>query len=191
MKDRKLAQYEGTRDLATIKQCADYDPLTGKFTWKVRASYRVTIGDECGTICKGYRVIQFGKLYTASRLAWWWITGETPSAFIDHINRNRLDNRFCNLRLANFQQNAANSPGYCKREFKGIYRSGATRWRAKIREDGKNKHLGYFATKEEAALAYDKAAAKAFGEFAFLNFPNPSAPMNGAWVDNTRRLESE
>lgn len=91
---------------------------------------------------------------------------------VDHINRNPLDNRRCNLRLATRSQNKANrtiasnnTSGY-----KGIYYDIRTgHWHAHLRVDKKKIHLGTFLTKREAALAYNDAALEHFGEFAVLN----------------------
>lgn len=88
---------------------------------------------------------------------------------VDHINRNGLDNRRCNLRLATHAQNEANKPP--RGQYKGAYWCERTgRWRALIRVDGHLKHLGRFDSVAEAARAYDVAALEAFGEFAYLNF---------------------
>lgn len=89
---------------------------------------------------------------------------------VDHINRDKLDNRKTNLRFANQSQNAANSikPTGFKNKYKGVqpyYR----RWRANIGVNYKRIHLGVFATEQEAAKAYNAAAVKYFGEFAYLN----------------------
>ena len=93
---------------------------------------------------------------------------------IDHINRNRSDNRKNNLRVVTRQQNLFNSNKHSDNisGFKGINRHnlGKGYWRAKIFVAGKHKHLGLFNTKEEAARIYDTAAKKHFGEFAGLNF---------------------
>lgn len=98
---------------------------------------------------------------------------------VDHINRNPLDNRRCNLRIVpngvnkqNSKLNANNQSG-----FKGVYFRKDMRtkpWLAQgNKEFGKSghKHLGYFATKEEAARAYDKWTSAMYGEHAALNFP--------------------
>ena len=91
---------------------------------------------------------------------------------VDHINGDTLDNRRCNLRYATWAQNnynvglrKDNTSGY-----KGVrlFRGGR-RWAATIGYNGKNKHLGYFDTKEQAAEAYNKAALELFGAFARLN----------------------
>ena len=92
---------------------------------------------------------------------------------VDHINRNGLDNRKANLRIATNEQNCWNSDrGFNKgtSKYKGVRldkRSG--RWFATIRHDGRKIHLGMFATEIEAARAYDKAAELLRGQYALLN----------------------
>lgn len=99
-----------------------------------------------------------------------------PLLQVDHINRNKLDNRRCNLRLATHAQNCANATSrQGLSPFKGVrYRSDRVRhkrWQAVIRTNGRGLSLGNFHTQVEAALAYDDAAIKLRGEFALLNFP--------------------
>ena len=94
--------------------------------------------------------------------------------FCDHINRNGLDNRKANLRLATRSQNAWNrrkAKIESRSKYKGVswYNRGK-RWNARIHVNRKEKFLGIFADEIEAAKAYDAAARKCFGEFAQLNF---------------------
>jgi hypothetical protein len=93
--------------------------------------------------------------------------------FVDHINRNGLDNRRANLRLATCAQNAWNADstrGYSG--YKGVWMDKKRGlWRAAIFCGGKKKYLGYFSDKREAAKAYDRAAIQYHGQFASLNFP--------------------
>lgn len=92
---------------------------------------------------------------------------------VDHINGNTLDNRRCNIRVATVSQNIANSRPIsgCSSQFKGVslFRSG--KWVAYITHCSTRMHLGYFASQEAAARAYDTKALELFGEFARLNFP--------------------
>lgn len=93
---------------------------------------------------------------------------------IDHINRDKLDNRLLNLRHVPFAKNIHNAKGQPNRSgYKGVAHVNATgKWRAYIKPFGKQIHLGQFITKEEAARVYDEAAKKYWGEYAYLNFPD-------------------
>jgi len=93
---------------------------------------------------------------------------------IDHKNRNGIDNRRENLRLATAEENTRNVgpyPGHKKKfssRFKGVsFKRKSQKWVSYIG----GLHLGCFNNEEEAARAYDEAAKKKYGEFAFLNFP--------------------
>lgn len=94
---------------------------------------------------------------------------------IDHRNGDGLDNRRANLRVCTVSQNGMNRPKQANNTsgFKGVFPSGRPHqpWSASIKKDQRVIHLGRFGTPEQAALAYDRAAAELFGEFAVLNFP--------------------
>lgn len=95
--------------------------------------------------------------------------------FVDHANRDRLDCRRSNLRIAEFGQNVHNStrkPG-SSGYFGVSKRSDGKKWCASIRVNGKSIHLGSFESAEVAARAYDESATLHYGEFALLNFPTP------------------
>lgn len=91
---------------------------------------------------------------------------------IDHRNHIGTDNRRSNIRFVTRQQNNQNRKPNTNstNQFKGVLKS-CNEWEARIRIDGKNQYLGMFATQEEAAKGYDKAAKKHHGEFSHLNFP--------------------
>lgn len=92
---------------------------------------------------------------------------------VDHKNRNSLDYRRNNLRVATRAQNNANSGPRGNAKYKGITRHTRDNyWGAQITTEGKYHHLGCFLTPEAAAKAYDQAAYAAWGEFAWLNFPD-------------------
>jgi len=92
--------------------------------------------------------------------------------FVDHVdNDNTLDNRRFNLRLATPSQNAQNrkTPINSSSGYKGVsvYRGGL--WQVRITCENVRHFLGNFASKKEAAQAYNEKAVELFGEFALLN----------------------
>jgi hypothetical protein len=96
------------------------------------------------------------------------------TATVDHVNRDILDNRRANLRLATMSQQNANKIKFKgKSAFKGVYRRcDGRKWSAQIIFNGKMNYLGSFETEIDAAMAYDSAARNHHGAFARLNFPN-------------------
>jgi len=96
---------------------------------------------------------------------------------VDHINRNGLDNRKCNLRVASKAQNMWNSHkksywrGYpVSSRYKGVtWHKDTKRWLAQAVYNSRHHHLGLYDTEEEAALAYNIFAKEYYGEFARLN----------------------
>lgn len=92
----------------------------------------------------------------------------------DHWDRNGLNNRRTNLRLATRGQNNANTRlrSDSTSGFKGVaWHKRSRYWYARIRVGGQTRFLGCFPTPEDAARAYDQAALEAYGSFARLNFP--------------------
>lgn len=145
-----------------------YDPETGHFTRLVKCG-KERRGAIAGTTNKnGYCNIMIGgRLYRAHRLAWFYMTGEWPKGDVDHKNRDRLDNRWENLREATRSQNNANRPGGRPHGLKGAFFYKARgRWMSKIDVNRKQIYLGYYDTAEEAHAAYMAAAVHYFGDFA-------------------------
>lgn len=95
----------------------------------------------------------------------------------DHINRDKLDNRRCNLRAVTYAENnrrrVCGKPAGATSQFRGVsWTSSKRRWRAAIRANYRTKCLGYFRNELDAARAYDAAARHFYGDFATLNFPD-------------------
>lgn len=146
---------------ARARELLDYDPALGTFTWKVRTSNRVNVGDPAGSMLKtGYLAVCVdGVLYRSHRLAWLYVNGAWPDRDIDHVNGVRTDNRITNLRDVSRsvnQQNLRAARGETASGVLGVYKSDreSKPWRASIKVDGKDKHLGRFRTKAEASSAY-------------------------------------
>jgi hypothetical protein len=159
-----------------LRELLEYDPETGIFTWRVRRAGKTVSGSPAGCVGpKGYVRIDVDCVtYRAHRLAWLYVHGEWPSGMLDHRNRIRHDNRISNLRLANLSLNAANSTliSTNKSGFRGVsWHNRDKRWVSQICVNGRVTFLGNFKDPVDAARAYDKAAAEAFGEFAGINFP--------------------
>lgn len=91
---------------------------------------------------------------------------------IDHINGHSLDNRKCNLRICESQQNSFNSrkPRTNTSGYKGVsFLKDRKKFRAYIVKDSKQYYLGDYINKEDAALAYNTKAKELYGEYARLN----------------------
>ena len=85
-----------------------------------------------------------------------------------------LDCRKSNLRICDNSQNHANRKAQANNTsgYKGVgWDLFNKKWVAQIMVNQKNKKIGRYDVKEDAARAYDKAAIEYFGEFARLNFP--------------------
>lgn len=103
------------------------------------------------------------------------------STRLDHRNLDGLDCQKQNLRLTTPTTNSQNRRKFAGtlHPFKGVTRYGFPHrpWRAAITVNKKRMHLGYFASIEEAAHAYDQAAREHFGEFARCNFGSEEGGM--------------
>ena len=153
-----------------LHEVLSYDPENGEFRWKV-GHHRMVAGHLAGTVTyKGYLMLRVDRIgVRAHRAAWAMTHGQYPELDIDHINRNRLDNRIANLRLATAMQSSHNRS--VRRDsgsgLKGVtwYKSDKL-WCARITIRGKRLFLGLFKAKEDAAKAYAEAAKQHHGAFA-------------------------
>ena len=154
-----------------LRKLLTYDPKTGLFHWKLmRKGLSEKRGTEAGGSRNTYVYICVDyKSYGAHRLAWLYMTDEWPTKIIDHINGNRSDNKWINLRQATPSQNIANSGMRTNSTsgYKGVsYHRRAKKWVAQIGYEGQNLYLGVYDTPEQAAEVRRKKATLLYGEFA-------------------------
>lgn len=141
-----------------LRDLLHYDPETGCFTRRI-AHYGSPAGARVGSRHnEGYiRLHVDGRSYLCHRLAWLYVTGAWPTHDIDHLNGNRSDNRFANLRgvtrAVNLQNQRLVRSNNKHSSLLGAFKKRG-RWESKIRVDGAYRHLGVFDTPEEAHAAY-------------------------------------
>jgi hypothetical protein len=95
-----------------------------------------------------------------------------PKIFVDHKDRNPLNNCRINLRICIASQNLCNttSAKNSTSKYLGVsWSSDSMKWMAQIVKNNKHFYLGRYKIEEDAALAYNKAAIEIHGEFANLN----------------------
>lgn len=159
-------------DQEKLKQLLHYCPDTGKFSWLVDRRPGIKAGDEAGTLRDGgYIRIQLdGERRYAAHWAWLYMTGELPVDEVDHIDRNRSNNAWFNLRAATKSQNCANRTtrgSECK-GLRGVGKRGK-KFVSMIRVNGETRYLGIYETPEQAHAVYATEAAKVFGDFAMVS----------------------
>ena len=143
--------------------------------WAKGRGRKAKPGMPAGCLTKnGYWYIGYGyRHYLAHRIIWQIHYGIIPEGlFVDHINRNRSDNRIDNLRVCTFAQNKMNTDkgGRGKSGYKGVFPLPNGKFQAQIGVNGKSKYLGTFSSAKEAAVAYDLAAIEYHREFRKTNF---------------------
>ena len=160
---RNKRLHPNTIPIGRLRAAVEFDPDLGEFTWRERKDVpRYTNTRFAGkraftTNSHGYRTARIdGVSLLAHRCAWALSYGEWLHDEIDHINGDRSDNRLCNLRLVTTSDQAknqklrvVNTSGY-----NGVSLIPKTgRWRARIKHDGKQKHIGVYACKTAAYIA--------------------------------------
>jgi hypothetical protein len=165
-----MIKFNKLPQLSIVCKLFDYDPNSGVFTRKINQG-KSKAGSNPGSVNHdGYIFIRIlGISYAAHRLAWLMATKADPGEFeIDHVDGNRQNNCFRNLRLATRLENNRNvrirkdnSSGY-----KGVtYRKDCGKWRAVINVNKTQISLGSFDTAELAYIAYCNAAKELYDDF--------------------------
>lgn len=162
-------------DVDLIREWVQIDEsIPQKLRWIKRPSNRVKIGDPVGNKCrrKNLTYYEFSLLnmaYLNHRVYYALKTNKDPGNLeIDHADHDYEN--MGKLRLATRSQQAANQRPRGSKKYKGVYndkRDG--RFYARIKINYKTISLGGYSTEEEAATAYNEAALRYFGEFAYLN----------------------
>ena len=147
----------------SLREMLSYSKETGEFVW-VKKIANAKVGERAGSVAStGYRIINPSKFtgpILEHRLAWYFHYGVFPSKAIDHINRNRLDNRICNLREASAEENSQN---ICKPNknnasgVRGVIQIKSGSFLARIYTSEKTHFVGIFKSLDEAGSAYMKA----------------------------------
>lgn len=142
------------------RELFDYDEQTGNLVRKVQVGSRGRVGDIAGTPNHGYIQIQVdGRIHHAHRIAWLIKAGAFPLGDIDHIDGQRSNNAWANLREVSRSVNLQNQrKPHCdsRTGLLGIYQSGH-RFVARICRNGRTRVIGSFPTAEEAHAAYVSA----------------------------------
>tara|TARA_R110002167_G_scaffold98927_1_gene259796 strand:+ start:665 stop:1147 length:483 start_codon:yes stop_codon:yes gene_type:complete len=141
-----------------LKNKFSYNPDTGlfyrKFSHKPYALGSPVLG------CEKKRYINFcisGKTYAAHRLAFLYMNGKMPKDAVDHIDHNKKNNKWLNLREATKSQNQRNRTinKNNKSGYSGVVKRGS-KWRVRITIDGKQKYFGPFLCRHEAGAIAKK-----------------------------------
>jgi len=152
-----------------LKEMFDYDPSRGVLIHK----HTVQGGKQKGSLAgsphnKGYlQICICRKKYLIHRLIWLYHHGKWPNQ-IDHINRNRSDNRIENLRECDYSQNHGNRSMQSNNTSgaKGVFFDRRDKaWMVYVA----GQYKGWFKDKQSAIECYDKHAKEKFGEFACTN----------------------
>lgn len=146
-----------------------YDPATGGFRWKVKRQGTRIDKLAGGYDSRGYLKIRIdGVEYLAHRIAWLLIHGAWPNQ-IDHVNRNKSDNRIENLRDVNGSNNQWNKAVSSKNSTgtKGVcFDRKRGKWMALVSANGKRINLGRFDDESSAVAAVRRKREEMHGTFA-------------------------
>jgi len=169
-----MRQNQPAPSLARLREAFALDVETGELIWKVRLSNRVKIGQRAGCIESrfGYVLVRLdGMLYAAHDLIWFMLFGEWCPGRIDHIDRDKSNNRPANLRIATQQQNLQNQSLSAKNTsgFRGVtWNRREEKWQAQVQHDGRYIFCGHFDDCLQAAHAARQMRLRLWKEFAPL-----------------------
>jgi hypothetical protein len=152
-----------------LRELLFYNPETGVFTWRVDRQ-RSRAGTTAGSVMNtGYvRIVIDQQKFFAHRLAFLYMEGSFPEVQVDHIDHDRKNNQWTNLRKATRTENLRNRTIQANNTsgIKGVSRrSKSTKWTAQIVAKGRTINLGTFETIEEATKVYRKAGRELHGDF--------------------------
>ena len=152
-------------DVVAVRRMFDYDPATGILTWKEPTSRRVSVGRVAGTPqSAGYiHVGVNGSTRLAHHVIWAWWYGRSPVGDIDHINRDRSDNRITNLREVDRSTNLLNGEYQNSTGYPGVTQVPSGRYVAGIHVRRVRHYIGTFDTPEEAHEAYAERHIQLYG----------------------------
>jgi hypothetical protein len=142
-------------ELDILQEYFHYNKDTGDLTTKKRLAQRVPEGTVLRSkSMEGYLKVRFqGSSYPVHRIAWKLATGQEP-VIIDHINHEKDDNRFQNLRSVTYQVNGVN-----RKHARGFAILPNGTYRVTLC----GGDVGYFLDEDSAREAYKKAKYESFG----------------------------
>lgn len=158
MKCLEISGKNGVGKVALVDD-EDYERVKRKKWWMLKGGYAFSKAD--------------GGRKAPTVLLHRFILSYSGGDDVDHINRNKLDNRKENLRICTRSQNIANAPAHrdSLSGYRGVHfvHDRKKKWAVYITKDKKLHVVGHYGTAQQAAIVYNKEAKKLFGEFAYQN----------------------
>jgi len=174
-----------------VQHLFNYNSETGELRWK-RAPFTCSKkGASANTNCNGYYHVRvYGKIYGVHRIIWLYVYGYLPENDIDHIDRNRANNKISNLREVSRQCNQRNTglqsnnkSGVTGISFKPLHFA----WTASIKVNGKHYSLGIYTDYIEAVCT--RLAAEECLGWPDCNVNSPAYQFIKSWLSNSECLE--
>ena len=152
-----------------LKERCVYNPETGEITWKSSNGKAIEGKKATSRVSGGYFVIRVTHdskrhSFMAHRVAWLLETGAWPVGVIDHIDRDKANNTWGNLRDCSQSQNTARRETAKRKLPRGVVYHVKANKKNPYMAQLKSKCLGYYATAEMASEAYENAFEKEYGK---------------------------